>query len=267
MSFACLRCQPTPVFLTTNFANAPFPWPVVNDNEIMRSMFDGVEGKSGLVCTIFEAVGADVFRNYWLSLTMGRNKTMGNSSLTGIYNRCVCLSLSLLLTFPRFQSPFYYLINSADCKSFILSCSKRVRFNCHTSPILLCDLQIFFRYFSITFTHHFLFFFQKFSVLFWLIFHINFSIKNIKDGASCSRNQSVDLFVSGSSIMCLTSWRGEGKRDKRTLRNLQTLARYGLWLYDCKVCSFLKCLQNFTKRRIEDRRCVGYQKEKKTTYA
>ena len=49
-----------------------FTLPVVNDNQIVRSTSDGVEGKLGLVR--FEAVGGAVFRNLWLPLTMGRTK-------------------------------------------------------------------------------------------------------------------------------------------------------------------------------------------------
>ena len=33
----------------------------------MRSTSDGVEGKPGLICLVFEAVGA-VFRNFWYPL-------------------------------------------------------------------------------------------------------------------------------------------------------------------------------------------------------
>ena len=57
--------QPTPCFFSQqNSLKAIFTLPVVNDNEIVRSTFDGVEGKSGLTFV----------PNFWLFLTMGRNK-------------------------------------------------------------------------------------------------------------------------------------------------------------------------------------------------
>ena len=76
-------------FLQQTSQKATFTLPVVNDNEIMRSTSDVVERKSGVWCAIFEAVGANVFCNFWLSLTMSRNKngigwppqTMRNSSV------------------------------------------------------------------------------------------------------------------------------------------------------------------------------------------
>ena len=63
-------------FLQQNSRKSIFTLPDVNDNEIVRSTSDRVEGKSGLIawCAVFEAVGADVFRKFWLLLTMGRNK-------------------------------------------------------------------------------------------------------------------------------------------------------------------------------------------------
>ena len=46
--------QPSPCFFTTEFAVKSnfFTLPVVNDNEIVRSTSDWVEGKSGLICLV-----------------------------------------------------------------------------------------------------------------------------------------------------------------------------------------------------------------------
>ena len=62
--------KPTPFFFSQqNLRKSIFSLRVVNDNEIVRNTSDGVEGISHLIwCAIFEAVGAEVFCNFWLPL-------------------------------------------------------------------------------------------------------------------------------------------------------------------------------------------------------
>ena len=65
------------MFFTTEFTKKQFfTLPVVHARKIVRSSPDGVEGNSGVIflCAIFEAVGTNAFCNFWLPLTMGRNK-------------------------------------------------------------------------------------------------------------------------------------------------------------------------------------------------
>ena len=69
--------QPTPCFLPQNSRKSNFfTLPVVHARTIVRSSPDGVEGTLGVIflCALFEAVGANAFCNFWLPLTMGRNK-------------------------------------------------------------------------------------------------------------------------------------------------------------------------------------------------